>query len=189
MQSQWAYRPSYECKPTIERFYQRLQNELINVNQQLKDAKNLSKIDRISISKVGEKVAALNEEIYQAADTLGEALIYKRRALSLAEMDDAAAASRNIVGEKMTNVLITQSLAQNPEAEINPLLLQVVLRIFMVKFCVAKIKSWYPGPESQDSESVAGGFLSAIYSHIRSTGMCRTGIDLKTKFCLTYNNF
>jgi hypothetical protein len=168
---------------------------LINVDQQLKNAKIISKIheekaiggqvDTISISKVGEKVTALNVKIYQAADTLGEALIYKRRALSLTEMDDAAAASRKIVGEKTTNVLITQS--QNPEPEINPLLLQVVLRIFMVKFCVAKIKSWYPGPESDNS--VVGGFLSAIYSEIRSTGMCRTGIDIKTKFCLTCNNF
>ena len=127
---------------------------------------------------MGEKVAALNEEISHAADTLGEALIYERRALSLTEMDEAAAASREMVGEKMTNVLITQS--QNPEhkIKINRVLLQVVLRIFMVKFCVVKIKSWYP--DSDSDNSAAGGFLSAIYSKIRSSGMCR--IDLKTRF-------
>jgi hypothetical protein len=100
-------------------------------------------------------------------------------------LDAAAAESQEMVGEKMTKILITQSLAQNPESEINPVLLQVVLRIFMVKFCVSKIQSWY-----QDSDnSAAGEILSGIYSEIRSTGMHR--IHLKIKFCsrLTYSNF
>jgi len=66
-----------------------------------------------------------------------------------------------MIGEKMTNLLIDQS--KKPEPEVNPLLVQVVLQIFMVKFCVSKIQSWYPG------DPAVGEFLTAIYSEIRST--------------------
>ena len=139
----------------------------------------LTKADTLSISEVGEKVTTLNEEIFQAAATLGEALIHKRHEVSQTELEVAAAVSREMVGEKLMKLLITQS--QKPDPEVNPLLVQVTLQIFMVKFCVSKIQSWYPG------DSAVGGFLSAIYSEIRSTGkLC---IDLKTKFCLTYNIF
>ena len=132
----------------------------------------------LSISEVGAKVTALNKENFQAAATLGGVLIRKRREISQTDLDAAAAVSREMVGEKITNLLITQS--QKPEPEINPLLVQVVLQIFMVRFCVSKIQSWFP------DNSFAGGFLSALYSDIRSTGKHRIG--LKTRFFLTYNN-
>ena len=45
-----------------------------------------------------------------------------------------------MVGEKMTNVLITQLQKQEPE--VNPLL-HIAHQIFIVKFCVSKIS--YPG--------------------------------------------
>ena len=161
-----------------------LQNELNIVHQQLEDAKNLFEVrgkelfdaqvfstraDTLSISEVGEKVTALNEEIFQAAATLGEALIHKRYELSQTEFDAAVADSQGMVGEKLTNILITQS--RKPEPEVNPLLVQVVLQIFMVKFCVSKIQSWYPGDSAIDS--AIGGFLAATYSEIRSTGKHR----------------
>ena len=161
-------------------FISSLQNELINVLQQLEDAKTLSEVrgkellgaqvfltkaDTLSISEVGEKVTALNEEVFQAAATLGEALlIQKRRELSQTEWDAAAVESQEMVGEKMTNILITQSQTRKP---VNPLLVQVVLQIIMVKFCVSKIQSWYPG------DSAIGEFLAAVYSGIRSTGEYR----------------
>ena len=166
-----------------------LQNELNNVHQQLEDAKNLSelrgkellgaqvfltKADTLSIAEVGEKVTALNEEIFQAASTLKEALVHKRHEVSRTELEAAAAVSKEMVGEKMTNILITQS--QKPEPEVNPLLVQVVLRIFMVNFCVSKLQSWYPG------DSAIGEFLSVIYSRIRSTGKHPSQIDLKPSF-------
>ena len=163
-----------------------LQNELINVHQQLDDAKKLSEVrekefvssqvflakaDTLSISEVGEKVTALNEEIFQAAATLGDALVYERREVSQTDLDAAAAVSKEIVGKKMAKLLF--ALSQKPEPEVNPLLVQVVLQIFMVKFCVSKIQSWYPG------DSVIGDFLSAIYSQIRSNGKHR--IDSKNQ--------
>ena len=160
-----------------------LQNELNNVHQQLDDAINLSEVrgkelfgaqvfltkaDTLSISEVGEKVTALNEEIFQAAATLGDAPIHhKRYELSQTEFDAAVAESQGMVGEKLTNTLIMIAQSRKREREVNPLLVQVVLQIFMVKFCVSKIQSWYP------SNSDIEGFLAAIYSEIRSTGKHR----------------
>lgn len=154
-----------------------LQNELNNVHQQLDDAKTLSEVrgkelfgaqvfltkaDTLSISDVGEKVTALNEEIFQAAATLGEALVHHRYELPKEELDAALAESREMVGEKVSNLLISQG--KKPEPEVNPLLVQVVLQIFMVKFCVSKVQSWYPG------DPAIAGFLNAIYSDIRLSG-------------------
>jgi hypothetical protein len=68
-----------------------LQNELINVhatfmsNQKTLKTflkftrKNLLILDTLSISEVGEKVTALNEENFQVAAALGEALVHKSR--------------------------------------------------------------------------------------------------------------
>ncbi|KAF8805146.1 hypothetical protein BYT27DRAFT_7339743 [Phlegmacium glaucopus] len=153
-----------------------LQNELNNIHQQLDDAKNLCKVrgkelhgaqvfltkaDALSISEVGEKVTALNEEIFQAAATLGEALIHQRHELPPEDLDAAAAESQHIVGNTISNILISQ--AQRPEPVMNPLLVQVVLQIFMVNFCVSKIQSWYPSDVNIEA------FLDAIYSEIRSS--------------------
>ena len=166
-----------------------LQNELNNIHQQLQDAKNLSEVrgrelhgaqvfltkaDTLSISEVGEKVTALNEEIFQAAATLAEALIHKRHEASQEELAAAAEECQEMVGEKMINLLVTQS--QKPEHEVNPLLVQVVLQIFMVKFCASKIQSWYP------SNTTIGEFLIAIYSEIRSTGKHVFICDSKPNF-------
>ena len=138
----------------------------MTVHQKL-DAKILfdfsTDTDTISISEVSKKVTALNEEIFQAAAVLGEDITHKRRELAKTRLDAAAAVSREMVGEKMTNLLITQS--QKPEPEVNPLLVQAVLQIFMVNFCVSK--SWYP------CNPAIGGSLAAIYSEIRSTGKHR----------------
>ena len=111
---------------------------------------------------MGDKVTALNEEIFQAAVTLGETLIRKRQEVSQTELDAAAAVSHEMVGEKMTNILITQS--QKPEPEVNPLLVQVALQMFMAKFCFRKIRSWYPG------DSTIEIILSAIHLEIHSNG-------------------
>ena len=138
---------------------------MMNIHQKL-DPKTLSdfstKTDSLSISEVGDKVNDLNEEIFQLAATIGDALIHKRHEVSQNDLDAAAAESQEMVGEEMTNILI--NLAQKPEPKVNPLLVQVVLQIFMVNFCVSKIQSWYPGDAS------IGEFLSAIYNEIHSNG-------------------
>ena len=144
----------------------RINGLLNNVHQRLEDAKTLpearrkepqiflTKADKLSISEVGEKVTVLNEEIFQAAATFGKALIHQRPELPQAEFDAAVAECQEMVGPKITNILISQS--QKSEPEVNPLLVQVVLQLFMVNFCVSKIQSWYP------SDPAIGGrhFLS-----------------------------
>ena len=130
---------------------------------------------------MGEKVTTLNEEIFQAAATLGENLIHKRHELTtLADSFAACAVSQEMIGEKLTKILVQ---SQKQEHEANPLLVQVVLQIFMVKFLVSKIQPWYPGHDT------IGGFLSAIYSEIPSSSTGKYRIDPKTKSCLTYNIF
>ena len=108
----------HECQRS-KNFINSLQNELSNIRLQLEDGKTLSKVrekrlsgaqlevDTLSISEVGEKVTALNEEIFQAAAALGEALVHKRYELSQTELSAAAAVSQEMVGEKMTNLLRT----------------------------------------------------------------------------------
>jgi chromosome segregation ATPase len=147
-----------------------LKNELINVHQQLKDAKNLSEVHdkelvdspALSISEVGEKVAALNDEIFQAALTAAFRLVRKRREVSQTDLEAAAAVTQEMVGEKMTKLLIAQS--QKPEPEIDPVLVQVVLQMLLAMFCASKIQPWYPG------DPAVGEIFSAIYSRICSTG-------------------
>ena len=158
-----------------------LQNELINVRQRLENAKKLSdvhekelvdsralltKADTLSesISEVGKKVTALNEEIFQVASAaaLGEDLVRKRREVSQTDLDAAAAVCQEMVGEKLTKLLIAQS--RKPEPEVNPLLVQVVLQIFTVKFCIFKIQSCYSG------DPAIGEILSRMHdSQIGST--------------------
>ena len=163
-----------------------LQNELNDVHQQLEDAKALSEVhekklsgaqvDTLSIAEVGEKVSALNEEIFQAAATLGESLIHKHHEeVSQTDLEAAAAVAQEMFGEKMTNILIAQS--QKPELEVHPLLVQVIIQILMVKFCASKIQSWYPG------DSAIGEILSSIYSNIRSTGKHPSPSRFDSKSC------
>ena len=80
--------------------------------------------------------------------------------------------AREMVGEKMTNILIAQAQKNEPRLGVDPLLVQVVLQIFMVNFCLSKIQSWYPG------DTAIGEFLSTIY---QSTGKASRGTD----FCPT----
>ena len=156
-----------------------LQNEPNNIHGKVEDGRTLPDVldgqdfsteaDTLSISEVGEKVAALNEEIYQAAATLAEALIRKRHKVSpRADLVAADAECQDMVGEKITNLLISQS-----RKPVNPLLVQVVLQILLVNFCASKIRSWY------SSNTAIGEFLTATYFEIRSTGTYI--FDSKTK--------
>jgi hypothetical protein len=58
----------------------------------------------LSISEVGEKVTALNEGSFQAAASLGEALIHKRHEVSQTDLEAAVAVSQEMIGEKMTKI-------------------------------------------------------------------------------------
>jgi len=70
-------------------------------------------------------------------------------------------ASRTISGP-LTRALIME--AQKPEPEINPLLVQVVLEMYLAHFCSSKIEPWFPGNRETSD------FLTTIYTEIRRTG-------------------
>ncbi|KAF8161573.1 hypothetical protein B0H34DRAFT_747493 [Crassisporium funariophilum] len=153
-----------------------LSHELMNVNRNLQDAKNLSdvrgkellgsqvfltKADSLSVSEVIDKVVALNEEIFQAAATLGESMVHHRYETSQEDMALAYESARTTIGEPILDILVSQS--QKPEPECNPLLVQVVLQVYIVNFCASKAASWYP------SEDRAAGFLNMLYCDIRAS--------------------
>ena len=122
----------------------------------------LAKTATLSISKVGEKVTALNEEIFQAAAALGEAFPQ----VLLSGFCAAAAESQETVGEKLKDIAIANPHWHDPnpkrlKPEVDPLLVQIVFQIFMVNFCVSKIQSWRPGDYPIES------FLAELYSEIR----------------------
>ena len=153
-----------------------LPNESNNVGQQLEHARTLSAVcgkdpfgaqvkvdDTLSISEVGEKVTALNREIVRAAAIVNDAVIHTPRQISQGSFDAACADSQEMVGLRIKNLLISQSHKQGHK--INPLLVQIVLQIFLVNFCVSKIQPWFPS-----GDPTVGAFLDAVYSQIRSTG-------------------
>ncbi|KAF8161572.1 hypothetical protein B0H34DRAFT_701537 [Crassisporium funariophilum] len=153
-----------------------LSHELMNVNRNLQDAKNLSdvrgkellgsqvfltKADSLSVSEVIDKVVALNEEIFQAAATLGESMVHHRYETSQEDMALAYESARTTIGEPILDILVSQSQKRKPE--VNPLLVQVALQVYLVNFCASKAAPWYP------SEDRAAGFLNMLYCDIRAS--------------------
>ncbi|KIM36846.1 hypothetical protein M413DRAFT_448958 [Hebeloma cylindrosporum] len=153
-----------------------LQHELTNMGRELQEYKNLSdirgkeligaqvfltKADLLSISDVKDKVNALNDECFQASASLGDSLIHLQYEVAKEELDAAFVDVRRTVSEPLAKALVTE--ARKPEPEVNPLLVQVVLEMYLVHFCSSKIDSWFPGTRETSD------FLTTIYSEIRRT--------------------
>ena len=154
-----------------------LQHEISNMGRELQEYKNLSEIrgrellgaqvfltkaDLLSISDVKDKVNALNDENFQASASLGDALVHFKYELANEEWETAYAQVCRTVSEPLAYALRKET--QKPEPEVNPLLVQVVLEMYLVHFCSSLIESWFP----QTRET--SDFLSTIYSEIRRTG-------------------
>ena len=154
-----------------------LQHELSNTVRELQEYQNLSdirgkeligtqvcltKADLLSISDVKEKVNALNDENFQASVSLGDSLIHHKYKLPTLEKKAAYAEASRTISKPLTSALIME--AQKPEPEINPLLVQVVLELYLVHFCSSMIESWFPGNRETSD------FLTTIYTEIRRTG-------------------
>ncbi|PPQ64189.1 hypothetical protein CVT24_008563 [Panaeolus cyanescens] len=152
-----------------------LQYELINIKQQLEETKTLadirgkeligaqkflSKADAISISDLKEKVLALNDEIFQAAASLGETIVHQVHGLTEEDMNRLYNEVMQMIGEPVTRMLVDEG--QKPNAEANPLLVQSVLQIFMTNVCSSKIELWVPNdPKISD-------FFTAVYMNIQN---------------------
>jgi len=154
-----------------------LQHEITNMGRELQEYKNLSEIrgrellgaqvfltkaDHLSISDVKDKVNTLNDENFQASASLGDALVHSKYESAKEEWDAAFAEACRTVSEPLTRALVEET--QKPELEVNPLLVQVVLEMYLVSFCTSKIESWFPG--TRDTSD----FLASIYTEIRQSG-------------------
>ena len=154
-----------------------LQHELTNTVRELQEYKNLSDIrgreligdqaflreaDLLSISDVKDKVNALNDKNFRASASLGESLVHFKYELAKEEKEAAFAEASRTISNPLARALVEET--QKPEPEINPLVVQVVLEIYLVHFCSSKIESWFP--RSRETSD----FLTTIYSEIRRTG-------------------
>ncbi|KAF8901863.1 hypothetical protein CPB84DRAFT_1746871 [Gymnopilus junonius] len=153
-----------------------LQHELSNVYKELEETKNLSEIrgrelvgaqvfltkaDSLSVSDVCEKIMVLNEEIFQAAASLGETLTKTKRNMTEADMKKHYERSCGFVGEPMVNLLLDQARRQDPD--VNMLIVQAALSVFLVGFCVTKLLPWHLNDKAID------GFLGNLYTEIRAS--------------------
>ena len=169
-----------ECKQELSDAYKSvggLQHELSNVHRELDETKNLSEIrgrellaaqvfltkaDSLSVSDVCDKLMVLNEEIFQAAASLGEVLSKTKRNISEADMKKHYERSCAFVGEPLVKVLLDQAKRDDPE--VNMLIVQATLSVFLVGFCVSKLVPWHLTDRNID------GFLGNLYSEIRASG-------------------
>lgn len=102
----------------------------------------LTKTDNISGQELQDLVHTLNEEIFQAAASLGDCVV--RRAYDLSSEDREYYYDRvgEAVGQKTLSILSQQS--RSDDHEINPLLVQIVVQVFLVSLCAQEINSWDP---------------------------------------------
>ncbi len=150
-----------------------LQNELREVKKALDDSLQLSamrgkelvgsqvflsKADLLSVSDLKQKMAGLNDEIFQSAAWLAELLVCKEGSRPT-DGKLQAASTDDILGKPMLNVLTT--LGKGP---VPTLLTQLILQIFLTWFCCAKIERW------QDNNEPTETFLRDMYRKIRSAG-------------------
>ncbi|KAF9047622.1 hypothetical protein BJ165DRAFT_1467279, partial [Panaeolus papilionaceus] len=70
-----------------------------------------------------------------------------------------------LIGEPIGNLLVEEG--RKPNADPNPLLVQVVLQVFMTQVCASKIQLWVPNdPKISD-------FFATVYTNIQSAGKDR----------------
>ena len=165
-----------------------LQHENITMGRELQEYKNLSEIrgrellgtqvflrkaDYLSISDVKDKVNALNGKNFQASTSLGESLVHFKWELGKEEREAAFAQVCRAVSEPFARALMMET--QKPEPEVNPLLVQVVLEMYLVHFCFSMIEPWFLGSRETSD------FLATIYNEVRRAGefiVVRYGLPL-----------
>ncbi|PPQ99363.1 hypothetical protein CVT26_014306 [Gymnopilus dilepis] len=175
-QCRHAYHEAHAERIRLKESVGGLQHELSNVYKELEETKNLSEIrgrelvgaqvfltkaDSLSVSDVCDKLMVLNEEIFQAAASLGEVLSKTKRNISEADMKKHYERSCAFVGEPLVKVLLDQAKRDDPE--VNMLIVQATLSVFLVGFCVSKLVPWHLTDRNID------GFLGNLYSEIRAS--------------------
>jgi len=163
--------------------------ELVNVKKQLEEIKALAdirgkellgaqkfltKADSISISDLKEKVVALNDEIFQAAASLGETITHQPHGMTEEDASRMYGEVLQLIGEPITIMLVEEG--RKPNADPNPLLVQVVLQVFMTQVCASKIELWVPNdPKISD-------FFASVYTNIQNAGMVYIYLQITHSF-------
>ncbi|KJA20500.1 hypothetical protein HYPSUDRAFT_815743 [Hypholoma sublateritium FD-334 SS-4] len=119
----------------------------------------LTKADMLSVSELTQKVTDLNDEIFQAAALLAEALSHQEATWNT---DEERNVSRDFA-LKITGEPMLRALTNAGDREPNPLLVQLTLQIFLTEFCRIKLEMWYEGDENTNE------FLGHIYNEIHKT--------------------
>lgn len=120
----------------------------------------LTKADGLSISELIQKVDGLNDEIYQAAASLGESIIQKKVEPS-EQTQTSSDVAKALLGSSLCKVLRTR--AKKSEEGINPLLVQITLQTFFSVFLINRIRCWIPVDLAFDS------ILEQLYQKIWSS--------------------
>jgi len=151
--------------------------ELRAVTKKYEDAKSLSdtrgkelhgaqmfltKADSLSVSDLIQKVNALNEEIFQAAASLGDFITCSRWDISEVELQTRQQTSSDVLGTPLVQILITEAQKQDEPA--NPLLVQITLQVLLASFCASMIRTWAHN-DATDS------YLQKLYGQIRTSSM------------------
>ena len=157
-----------------------LEHELKSVTKRYEDVKSLSdtrgkelvgaqvflsKADSLSISDVTQKVNTLNQEIYQAAASLGDSIVRSKEKTSEEDSKQDVDHSKILLGPSLAKILCTA--AGKVDESVHPFLVQVTLQAFLVHFCTKKIDQWAP------QELPADQFLRTVYHEIRSSSTCK----------------
>ena len=121
----------------------------------------LAKTDTISGQEVQDLVHTLNEEIFQAAASLGDCVLRRRYNLSKEDREHYYHRAEQAIGEKTLLILSQQS--RSDHHEINPLLVQIVVQIFLVTLCAQEINSWDP-----DDDEFSDG-LQKVYKGMQAS--------------------
>jgi hypothetical protein len=137
--------------PNVLRARQRKYDTIRSLERELQEYKNssyvldaqvfLPKTDLLSISDVKDKVNTLNNENFQASASLEDSLIHHKYEVTKEDGRLHFADVCRTMSEALAPVLMKE--AQNPEPEVNPFVVQVVLEMYLVHFCSSKIDSWF----------------------------------------------
>ncbi len=156
---------------------QSLQYERDGLNRNLEDATQLSNVrgnelagsqvflsraDTVSVAELQDRINALNEEIFQAAASLGDFMVPRRYELS--DNDGRLFRDRlqKFVGKRMLYILGDQARSNRPE--VNSLLIQVAIQIFLVEACEYEMVNLDPN-EVEFSRN-----LTKLYRGIQESG-------------------
>ncbi len=125
-----------------------------------------SRVDDVSVREVQERIDALNEEVFQVATSLTHNVVSQTYELSDHDGQLFHERLRGRLGLKLLHILYNQRSDHKVtgQREINPLLVQVAIQIFLIDACVYEICHWDPN----DIELTKS--LSKIYVGMQISG-------------------